>query len=294
MGDGSGRSRRSRRHGEGQAGHAEDRGSLRPPRIKAIPEPRLSRSLEYGLAMLESFGSQLPLAGVVDLAAALSLGRSTAHRYASTLHALGCLEQDENRKYRLSGRALEPAISVLDTVRGCAESSAVLAHLRERSGHTAGLAALDGARAVYIERLHAHRAGQYAADLDLRAGASVPLHCTAIGKALIASLPEQERSELIGALDLTRRGPGSTTSRRRLAQETQEIAAGGLSLSDEEQAAGVRSVAVAVQASGGPWPLAIDVTVPASTWTMARIARELGPLVREAAAHISEHASHGA
>lgn len=294
MGDGIDRpGRRPRPNGEAGGGRGKNGGPQPPPRVRPVPEPRLSRSLEYGLAMLECFSSEKAQAGVVDLAAALALGRSTAHRYASTLYALGYLEQDESRKYQLSTRALEPAIAAIGMVCACARPGAVLADLRERVGHTVGLGVLEGTRAVYVHRLHAHRAGQHAADLDLRAGASVPLHCTALGKALIASLPDAERSELIDELSLTRHGPGSITSRRRLAAEVEETRARGLSLSDEEQAAGVRSLAVAAQAAAGPWTMAIDITVPASAWTVARLGRELGPLVREAAEQISESCSEG-
>jgi IclR family transcriptional regulator, pca regulon regulatory protein len=291
MGDGIDGSRRGRRgRGGPDGGRGRNGASRQPPRLRATPDPRMSRSLEYGLAMLECFTSQQGCAGVVDLAAALALGRSTAHRYASTLHALGYLEQDENRKYRLSTRALEPAIAALGMVRAYARAGGILADLREHVGHTVGLGALDGTRAVYVHRLHAHRSGQHAADLDLRAGASVPLHCTALGKALIASLADRERCGLIGELDLTRqgpRGPRRIASRRALTAEVEKIRAHGLSLSDEEQAPGVRSLAVSAQPPGAPWPMAIDVTVPASDWTMGQLGRELGPPLSEAAARIS-------
>jgi IclR family transcriptional regulator, pca regulon regulatory protein len=289
MGEGADGSKRGSRRRD-DAGNGHEKGAQRPPpsRIRPTPEPRLSRSLEYGLAMLECFSLQLPWAGVVDLAVALGLGRSTAHRYASTLHALGYLEQDENRKYRLSTRALEPAMAAIGAARVCVSAGPVLEELRERTGHTVGLGALDGTRAVYVHRLHGHRAGQHAADLDLRAGAALPLHCTALGKALIASLPDARRGELIDELDLVRRGPGSIISKRGLLAEVEEVRMRGLSLSDEEQAAGVRSIAVAAQGVGGPWLMAIDVTVPASAWSLARLRRELGPLVKKAASQISE------
>lgn len=266
----------------GEQGRGRDE---RHVRRRSKPDPRLSHSLECGVAVLECFTPERPMVGVVDISEALRLGRSTAHRYATTLHALGYLEQDEHRKYRLARRACEPGFAAVGTVRACAPVGSILAELRDRTSHTVSMGVLDDTRAIYIHRLHSHRAGQYAADLDLRVGASLPLHCSALGKALIASLPDDERRELIRRLELRRHGPGSITGKRRLAAELQGICERGLALSDEELAAGVRSVAATVIGTG-EHPLAIDVTAPASACTMQRLARELGPLVREAAAQI--------
>jgi DNA-binding IclR family transcriptional regulator len=271
---------------EGQKGAKEPSA----PRIREVPDPRFSRSLEYGAALLECFTSGATAAGVVDFAAALGTGRSTAHRYAATLHALGYLEQDKHRKYRLGRLALEPGMVAIATVRASMPAAAeVLAELRDRSGHTAGMGVLDGARAIYVHRLPAHKAGQHEADLGLGVGASLPLHCTSLGKALLASLEEDERSQLIGELALTRRGPRAVRSRRRLTAEVRTTAERGLALSDEELAPGVRSIAVAVPNGGQRrLPIAIDLTAPASAYTAERLVKKLGPLLIDAARRIGE------
>lgn len=275
-------------------GREEQEGAKDPsaPRIREVPDPRFSRSLEYGAALLECFTPGRTAAGVVDFAAALGTGRSTAHRYAATLHALGYLEQDKHRKYRLGRLALEPGMVAIATVRASMPAAIdALSELRDRSGHTAGMGVLDGGRAIYIHRLPAHRAGQHEADLGLGVGASLPLHCTALGKALLASLDEQERSQLIEGLTLARQGPRAITSRRRLTAELRAVADQGVALSDEELAPDVRSIAVALPASAPRPPIAIDVTVPASAYTAERLIEELGPLVGDAARRIDDAAA---
>lgn len=262
-----------------------------PPgrRLRAAPDPRFSRSLEYGVALLECFTAERTSAGVVDFAAAVGVGRSTAHRYAATLQALGYLEQDDHRKYRLGRLALEPGIAAIAAVRALVpDAERVLAQLRKRTGHTVSMGVLDGERVVYVHRLPSRKAGQYEADLGLGVGASLPLHCTAVGKALLASLAEPERSQLIAQLTLTRRGPRSITTVGRLSSELRAIAERGVAISDEELAAGVRSIAVSLSASEQGPQIAIDVTVPASAYTAKRLAKELGSLVRDAAASIGK------
>lgn len=261
----------------------------RPPtaRLREVPDPRFSRSLEYGLAVLECFTAERTSAGVVDFAAALGTGRSTAHRYAATLQALGYLEQDEHRKYRLGRLALEPGSSAIAAVRASAPGAErVLAELRDLVGHTVSMGVLDGERVVYVHRLHSHGAGQYDADLCFGVGASLPLHCTALGKALLASLAESERSQLTAALMLTRRGPRSITDLGRLSSELCAIAEHGLALADEELASGVRSIAVAIAGSDDSPRIAIDVTVPASAYTAKQLVERTAPLLCDAAVRI--------
>lgn len=286
---GKGGKAKSERSGAAKRAQPEAHG--RPHgRVRSLadpPDPRFSRSLEYGAALLECLTPDRTAAGVVDFAAALGTGRSTAHRYAATLHALGYLEQDKHRKYRLGRLALEPAMVAIATVRGSMPGAVdVLAELRERSGHTASMGVLDGARAIYVHRLRAHKAGQYEADLGFGVGASLPLYCTALGKALLASLEDEKRSRLIDGLTLTRRGPRAITSRRRLAADVRVAAERGLAMSDEELAPGVRSIAVALTDNERRPPIAIDLTAPASACTAERLVEELGPLLIEAAAQI--------
>ena len=291
--DGQGRGKRgkARRESSGSTQRAQPNRPARSPGRRSLadpPDPRFSRSLEYGAALLECFTPDRTAAGIVDFAAALGTGRSTAHRYAATLHELGYLEQDKHRKYRLGPLALEPGMAAIATARGPLPGAVeVLAELRDRSGHTAGMGVLDGGRAIYVHRLRAHKAGQYEADLGLGVGASLPLHCTALGKALLASLEEGERSELIGGLVLTRRGPHAITSRRRLTADVRAAAERGLALSDEELARDVRSIAVALpRGKKQRRPIAIDLTVSASAYTAEQLVEKLGPLLIDAAVRI--------
>ena len=72
------------------------------PPVEQEADPRRSRSLEYGTAILQCYSGREQVLGIVDLAELVGISRSTAHRYAMTLVALGHLEQDSKRKYRLA------------------------------------------------------------------------------------------------------------------------------------------------------------------------------------------------
>lgn len=254
----------------------------------AIPRnPRFSTSIQHGLAMMQCFTADAQLRGIADLSNLLGLNRSTTHRYAVTLVALRFLEQTPSRKYFLAPSAARPGMAVLGEIALRTNCEPVLQALREQTRHTVGLTVLDGTRVTYVRRLSAHLRGQYAADMDLRAGAHLPIHCTAAGKALLASLPPERCRELVGRIELVARGPNAIRAKPALLRQVEQIRQQGLALSDEEYAAGVRSVAAAVEDPSGGRQLAVNVNVPADAYTIAQLQAQLGPLVKVAAQTIS-------
>ncbi len=258
------------------------------PRVRKNPSPKYSRSLEYGVAMLESFSSEEQELGIAEMAVRVGLSRSTTHRYAVTLVALGYLEQDSKRKYRLTGRAGIPGAAAISAIRKSVRARGVLEELRDETGYTVSMGVLDRGRVVYVYRLFGHRPGQHAVDRELGVGASVPLYCTALGKVLLANVSEAERRKLLDGLNLIPHGPRSIMERDQLAAELERISLGQAVISDEELVDGARSIAVLVPQSHGALPLAIELTVPSSAYTVAQLARRLGPRIKRAAKLIAE------
>ncbi len=248
---------------------------------------RFSSSLRAGLAILNCFSAEQPVRGIANLADELSMSRSTTHRYASTLVALGYLEQDHARRYRLAPRVVDVGMSVLDSMALRGKAREHLRELREQTGRTVSLAVLDGGDVRYIDRLRGWRRGQHAVDLNLGVGARLPAHCSAMGKVLLAHLPEREREQLIGELELTRRGPNSITSKRALRIELEQVRKDGLALGDEELAPGVRTLAAPVIGPGGEVVAAIGIPVPADAFTREELAEVLGAPLSAAAKRIS-------
>jgi IclR family pca regulon transcriptional regulator len=256
-------------------------------RIQIRPQPQFSRSLEYGVRLLACFTAEQLVWQVSELADEIGLGRSTTHRYAKTLLALGYLEQDRQRRYRLARPAGRPGMTVIGTIRLEAPAARrILEDLRKETGHTVSMAALDGTHAIYLQRFFAHGPGQFEADLQLGVGARVPTYCTAIGKALLASLAEPQQRAVLASLTLEREGPKTVRTKRALAEELASFRAEGVAVCDEEQALGVRSIAAAIPHPGRSRPLAISVTVPARLYTVETMIEALGSRVKAAAERI--------
>jgi DNA-binding IclR family transcriptional regulator len=249
---------------------------------------RFSSSLVAGLSMLRCFTAEHPVRGIADMAEELDLGRSTTHRYALTLVTLGYLEQGPSRKYRLSARGCDVGLSLLGSMVVRRVAREYLRELRARTGRTVSLGVLGGIEVAYIDRWHGSRQGQYAVDAGIGLGTRRPIHCSAVGKALLACLPAVEQRDLLAKLRLTKRGPKTITTKTALREELQRVLVRGVAVEDEELLAGRRAIAAVVVDGEGAAVAAVELAVPASAYAGERLLKELGPKVTTTAGCITE------
>ncbi len=251
-------------------------------RVLPSAEPRFSRSLEYGVAILESFSSEHPALRNSEIASIIGVSRATANRYLKTLVDLGHLKQDGNRRYVLAGHSASVGMTIINTVRLESRARAILEDLREQTGHTASMGLLDRAQVLYVYRLHGHRAGQYEADGNLRAGAYVPAHSTTIGKALLASLIESEFRSLLPTMCPSTEPDTATL----LADEIERVRREGIAFGDEHEPR-ARSVAAPVMRRLDRPILAVQITVPTGSCSSDDLIAHFGGPVRHAAKLLS-------
>jgi IclR family transcriptional regulator, pca regulon regulatory protein len=252
-----------------------------------------SQSLERGLAILQAFKPTRPVLGISELARALDLNRSTAHRYVSTLNRLGYLRQDEDtRKYRLGPRVLDLGFSAINSMELREIAAPHLRELSDETGHTVNMAILDGEDIVYVERVRSARAGQREIDLNLHVGSRLPAYCTSMGKVLLANLPAADREGVLDRIQLAPRGPNTLTARDGLEAELERVRVGGLAVNNEELAYGLRSIAAPVRSADGDVVAAINLAVHRSMVSMDDLLARLGPALCRTASEISAHAGH--
>jgi IclR family pca regulon transcriptional regulator len=215
--------------------------------------------------------------GIADLADSVGMSRSTVHRYVSTLVALGFLEQDASRRYRLGLRVADLGMSALNSTGLREHSRSYLASLRQRSGYTVSLAVLDGPEILYVDRACSFRRGQHEMNLNLRVGSRLPAYCTSLGKVLLASLSDAERHELMVQMTLAKRGPHTITSRKALRAELENVSGGGFAVNEEELAAGLVSIAVPIRAKNREVVAAINMAAHTSTIQLDGLVDQLLP-----------------
>src|SRR5712671_4068063 len=175
------------------------------------PRARLS-SVANSIRLLSSFSGEEDELGITALAGRLRLAKSTVHRLAATLTAARFLEQnDENGKYRL-GLALFELGSLVRRRMDVADAARQqLRELLETTGETVQLGIIDHHSVLYIYEMESRRAIRMAAAV----GARAPLHCTAVGKVLLASQPEDYVKQVL-ELGLTEYTPKTVTKREAL------------------------------------------------------------------------------
>lgn len=223
---------------------------------------RLS-SVANAMRLLKVFSDDDFEIGVSDLAKRLGLAKSTVHRLASTLVRERILERSpRDGKYRLGLVLFELGALVRRKMDVSAEARPQLKALMERTGETVHLAVLDDHSVLYVNRIESRRAIRMGFGLGVRA----PLHCTALGKALLAFQPEAVIDEVI-AHGLPSRTVNTITGSQAFRQELAGVRARGYAIEDEEIEAGMRSIATAVRNDSGDVVAAIGIAGPAHRLT---------------------------
>lgn len=251
----------------------------------SLQGPRYSQSLERGLALLGAFTARRPVRGIADLADELGMSRSTTHRYVITLVALDYLEQVAGRKYRLGLRVTDLGMAALQSTGLREHAHAYLDELRQRLRYTVSLGVLDGPDMLIVDRLRSFRPLQrrIEVDLGLEAGSRLPAHCTAMGKLLLAYLPESEQGEYLSRL--TRGGPGTITSKRELHSQLEQIRMDRIAI-NEQAAVGLLAIAVPVR-DASEVIAALSLSAPASTLSVDDLVDGLAPHLHATADRIS-------
>jgi IclR family pca regulon transcriptional regulator len=248
---------------------------------------RYSQSLERGLAILTCFTPKTPVLGNADVADELGTSRATAHRYIITLVALGYLEQTTKRKYRLGLRVIDLGMSALNSTGLREHSHSYLDELRKRTSYTISLTVLSGPEIVYVDRARSFRRDQGKIDLNIRAGSRHPAYATAMGKVLIAYLPDAEQDQLVSGLTLTKRGPHTIGSKSALRNELAQVRQDGMAVNDEEFTAGLIEIAVPVRDLDRDVVASVGMSAHTSMISLEDMVGQLLPHLRATADQIS-------
>lgn len=215
-----------------------------------------------------------------QLAAAIPTAKSTTHRYVATLLRLGVVRRDERSHLRLGYKLVELAGVLLegDDVRSAA--APILNDLAARTRETVHLGVVADDEVVYVAKIES----AHSVRLVSRIGARVPFYCSAMGKAILASL-EGESFERALTIPRNRRTERTIVDRQALLDEVERIRAVGVALDDEENEIGVRCIGAAIVVGHEPIA-AISVSAPEVRMSHERCS-ELTPHMIAAAAEIS-------
>lgn len=230
-------------------------------------------------AVVEALAEERTTSGIARLT---GLPSSTVHRILQDLLAVGWAREDGSRGYLLGARLLALAGRATDQASLVRVAHPTLVDLSERTGNAVHFAVLSGDEAVYVDKIEGSRAYQ----MRSRVGLSIPLHCTAIGKAVLAGLPEEEVRAVLERTGMPSRTQHTLTSVDDMLRHLEMVRQQGYSLDDEENELTIRCVGAAVRDHTGTVFGGISTSMLAFEMDPQRVDR-LSSLVVEAAERIS-------
>jgi IclR family transcriptional regulator, KDG regulon repressor len=225
--------------------------------MEQAAKARLS-SVANSIRVLTSFSGEENELGITTLAGRLRLAKSTVHRLAATLTSAGFLEQNgETGKYRLGVALFELGALVRRRMDVANEARPKLRELLERTGETVQLGIVDHYSVLYVYEMESPRAIRMAAAVGGRA----PLHCTAVGKVLLAFQPQDYVKQII-SLGLTAYTPKTIIKRDAVLAMLDEVRQREHAIDDEESESGLRAIAAPVRNHSGEVIAALGVAAP--------------------------------
>ena len=236
------------------------------------------------LDILEQFREGVGEFSVIELSRRLAMKAGYVERLLATLESRNYIELNRaTGGYRLGFKNLELAQTVVRQTDLHRVSHPVLVSIAGKCGETTAVAVLKRSCAVELDAVHSDKPVQVVPQVGLH----LPVHCTAAGKALIASESDEALGRLLNGMSLGRYTQNTITSVENLRIELRRIAEKGYAVDDEELDQGVRSVAAAIRDHVGQVVGALVITGPCCRIDLHRLDSELGPLAQKGAREIS-------
>lgn len=220
-------------------------------------------SLEKGIKILELLASQNALS-VSQTAVHLGINRAAAHRFLLTLRDLGYVEKNEDNRYQLTFRLLEMGTKIANRFEIRREARRFMQELSKAFKETVNLGFYDGKEILHLEKIDSSEILR----IDAPLWSKTPAYCTALGKAILAHLSEDELNEYLSCTRLVPHGPNTIVSKKKFREELKKTLALGYAVDDEELAPGLRCVAAPVFDHNGQVRYALSISSPSVRLTL--------------------------
>jgi len=239
-------------------------------------------ALQRGLRLLHLFSEHSRGLTAKQVAGLSRLPVSTVHRFLANLVTSGFLSCDGDGSYHLGIACFaigQAAVGQLDIRR---LSLPYLRELNQQTRETIHLTVRHGLSPVYVEKLDSTEPLR----IHSRIGAAVPLYCTAVGKVMLAHMPEDEQDRVLPELALKRLTPNTVGNLQELKTELYRVRKNGYACDLEEHEMHIRCVAAPIWDHTGSVQSSLSITAPLVRMPVTRL-RQLAPLIQTAGLQIS-------
>ena len=215
-------------------------------------------SVERAFLILEFLNSSKRGWNISDISRRLSIPKSTTHVLVSTLEQLGYVQRYQykgSRRYQVSTKTLGLGKNALSAAP---LSEIVLPHLHwlvQETRLTAHMGILERNQAVFVQKVD----GPGAIKFNTYIGKRSELHCTGVGKVLLAFQPDEQIELLLSTYSFGRFTKKTISSKSAFLSELARVQQSGYSIDDEEEELGIRCIAAPIL-SGSNALAAVSVT----------------------------------
>ena len=235
------------------------------------------KSVSRALDIINIISSNKDGIGVTGIAEQIDINKSSVHRLLATLVQYGYVEQDkETSRYRLGYKFLEISSKLLESIDLRKEAKPFLQELEKETNEVIHLVVYDQGEVIYIEKLE----GTETLRMHSKVGRRAPMHCTAVGKAILAHLPPNVVHETIERRGLPAHTENTMTKKDELLKELIQVKQKGFALDLEENEYGIRCIAVPIFDHLGKVVAAVSISGPTIRMTEDRIEQLLGRMIQ--------------
>ncbi len=240
------------------------------------------RSVYRALKIIELIAERKSLT-LPEITQTLSLPKSSAYEILTTLCKEDFICRDKNNEYSLGIRLIELGNKAQLNLEIRRIATPILRQLNEELDETVHLTVLDNDEILYVECFESTKRLRTYSVIGVRA----PLHCTAVGKAILAMQDEDEIKRIIKAKGLPQFTKNTITDEKILLNELRETKKRGYSIDNMEHEEGVRCVGAPIFDMEGKVHASISISGPSQRINMETIP-SIGKLVTEKANKISK------
>lgn len=247
------------------------------------------QSLERGLRIIEATVANGGAATLSQIARKTDLPRSTTHHLLRALVEFGYMVQDGNAQpYRLAPKLFRLTGRQWSVEQLADAGRPFLEELSQRTGEGTSLAMLHDGVVIIVAKCDPQDPVRVVQEV----GTIRPVHCTAVGKALLSWLPDADAEAIIERTTFDAKTAKTITSPAAFRQELARIRASGFAIDNEEHILGIRCIAAPVRDHSGDVCAVLCVLGPKSRMPQRRLMEIRKPLA-EVAAVLSERLGHG-
>ena len=219
------------------------------------------QTLERSLDILEVLAHTEEPLGVTEIGNRISLHKSTVHRILQTLCYRGYVEKEkDNERYKLGIKIVELGIRFFNDLEIRKVAGPVLEDLAKSLDEVVHLVLHDDGEVVYIDK----RESSHVVSMRSKVGRRAPMHCTAVGKALLSTMSDGEVLHILDSKGMPRYTPNTITEAEALMTDLNGIRESKISVEREENEIGIICLGTPVFDYSGRAIGAISVSGPAA------------------------------